>query len=68
MKLAYNYTQHEVPYSWKYCRSLNLAVWAQTERKKYWWNLNLAVAPHSVLCHHKHCTHTFISERCRPLI
>ena len=23
-------------------------VWPQTERKKYWQNLNLAVVPHSV--------------------
>ena len=25
--------------------SLNLAVWPQTKRKKYWQNLNMAVVP-----------------------
>ena len=29
-----------IPYSRKNWRSLNLAVWPQTECKKYWWNLN----------------------------
>ena len=24
-----------------------MVVWSQTERKKYWWNLNLAVVPRS---------------------
>ena len=38
-----------------YCRSLNLVVWLQTKHKKYWWNLNLAVAPHSVLRQYGHC-------------
>ena len=46
-------------YSRKYWRSLNLAVWPQTEHKKYWWNLNLAVAPRSVLRHHKRCTRVY---------
>ena len=34
---------------------LNLMVWHQIERKKYWQNLNLAVVPCSVLHHHEHC-------------
>ena len=46
----------------KYCiarkcwLSLNLAVWPQTESKKYWQNLNLVVAPRCGLHHHKRCT------------
>ena len=43
-----------MPYSWKYWRSLNLAVWPQTEHKKYWRNLSLAVAPRSVLRQYGH--------------
>ena len=31
-----------------------MAVWPQTERKDYLRNLNLEVAPRSVLCHYKH--------------
>ena len=34
----------DIPYSWKYWRSLNLAVWPQTNHKKYWQNLNLVMA------------------------
>ena len=41
--------------SWKYWQSLNWVVWPQTERKKYWRNLNLAVVLCSVIRHYKHC-------------
>ena len=54
-----------IPYSRKYWRSLNLAVWPQTESKKYWQNLNLMVMPHSVLHHHQHCV--FIRQCSHPL-
>ena len=50
----------QLPYSRKYWRSFNLAVWPKTERKKYWRNLNLAVVPRSVLRHHKHCAHVAV--------
>ena len=49
------YKQQSYHIAIKFGWDSNLAVWPQTERKKYWWNLNLAVAPCSVLRHHKHC-------------
>ena len=47
-------------------KSLNLAVWPQTERKKNIGEIfNLVVVPHSVICVSIVCT--CIRERCHPL-
>ena len=51
-----------LPYSWW---SLNLVVWLQTERKKYWRNFNLAVASRSILLHH-HEHYTLVYQGVLP--
>ena len=61
-------------YSWKYWRSLNLAVWSQTECKKFWQNLNMVVStsmakppnltPHQIHAwHHIVCSWLHIIDR-----
>ena len=50
-----SYICHSLPYSRKYWRSLNLAVWSQAAEIKILANLNLAVALRSVIRHYKHC-------------
>ena len=49
----------ELPYSRKYWRSLNLAVWSQVAEIKILADLNLTVALRSVICHYKHCEHVY---------
>ena len=39
-------------FTFVYCIAGNIGFWPQTKRR---WSLNLAVAPRSVLHHHKHC-------------
>ena len=48
-----------VPNSWKYWRSLKLAVWSQTGHEEYWRTLNSAVTPHNVLYRYKHFEHVY---------
>ena len=45
----------QLPYSRKYWRSLNLAVWSQAAKIKILADLNLAVVLCSVIRHYKHC-------------
>ena len=47
-----------IPYSRKYWRSLNLAVWSQAAKIKILAELNLAVALRSVICH-SHCERVY---------
>ena len=49
----------KIPYSRKYWRSLNLAVWSQVVEIKILANLNLAVALRSVIHHYKHCERVY---------
>ena len=48
-----------LPYSRKYWRSLNLAVWSQAAKIKILADLNLTVALRSVIRHYKHCERVY---------
>ena len=52
-------THYSIPYSQKYWRSLNLAVWSQAAKIKILADLNLAVALRSVIHHYKHCERVY---------
>ena len=47
-------SQTVLPYSRKYWRSLNLAVWPQVAEIKILADLNLVVVLRSVICHYIH--------------